>query len=99
MKCLMEYCDNEIVGEYDDFCPQHEAEIAETISEADYRNWILTQEFYPPAKEGYNHRTSYFSCMRCGEMLEGVDDSVKHWEKRHKAKVFPDGFPLLVVSQ
>lgn len=99
MECLIGYCRNEVVGEYDDYCPYHEIEIVETIGEADYRTWILNHEFYPPAVEGYNHRTSYFSCIRCGELLEGVDASVRHWDTRHKDTVFPDGFPLTVVAQ
>lgn len=97
MKCEM--CEVNEVGAWQDYCDNCEYEIREVEAQQDYRTWIMTHEFHADIEASlYNTATSYHTCIRCGEMLAGVNASVKHWEKRHKTKLFPDGFTYEVVA-
>lgn len=95
-------CDSKDAIPWQNWCAScsagHKANSDDTITKDDYQDWLINSEFHTNHTDNYSAETSYHTCIRCGELVSGVERSVRHWESNHMNKVFPDGFPYEIVA-
>lgn len=88
MKC--EWCDERQAQALSDCCLECELEVSAALND-NYKDWIISNEYYSDG-------SVYHTCKRCGELVNGINASVVHWEKKHLKKLYPDGFSVEVVK-
>lgn len=87
-----EWCEKRPAQLTSEYCIECEWEFSCVSVDQVYSDWVISKEFYSDS-------SVYHTCIRCGELVNGVNASVGHWEKKHKSKLYPDGFQLEIEAE